>query len=165
MERLLKYPAFRRFLNNNTSQVIAGAVLVFIAFVITASIASILTGGTVPKIDAIMIACFCGTFGYFLAQNYWDWIFYLKEVLHEKARQTIQGNEFKYYLKDPKLQVQMENEHPGFGVELQRVCELDFCDDSEFVWLDFEKNKRYYHVRIRKDAVMATAGVKNDNLN
>lgn len=160
MEKLLNYPAFRRFLKNNTSQVVAGAVLVFFTFVITATIGSILSGNTVPKVDAIMIACFSGTFGYFLAQNYWDWVFYLKEVLNEKERQTVQANEFKYFLKDPKMQVQMENEHPGFGVELQRVCELDFYDDSEFVWLDFEKNKRYYHVRIRKDAIMATAGVQ-----
>lgn len=141
----------RRFAKSETLQAIAAVVFGEIALGASGWIASGIGNGRVSTWDAVWIAVIAGNISYCLFYGYLN---YIMKIRNAVIKSEIDNDGAHFYLKDPKLQLKMEDEFEGFGEELQRVCEFDFYNADDVIWLDFDKDGKYYHLKINKTAIV-----------
>ncbi len=151
-EVLFKNKAYRWFLHSEWAQILALAVCFFVLPAILASIVNAIfdneTAGMIVYAVGLAVS-FPVTYadGGLASQ-----LNALKKELAAYDQGKLPPNA-RFILRDPALQMQMASRFPKFNDELQRVCKSDFFDTDDDIWLDFEENGLYFHVKINKNAI------------
>lgn len=154
MKKFYDLPIVRRFLGDETAQMVSAGVLWVLLAVWFCLVAAMFVTpdskwwlAIIPL--SIMLARYwiLGHFGYLV------WLEKQKANLRNRIQETLPAG-VRFILRDSVEQVNLENQYPGFGEALHKACVRDFFDKNDVIWVDLEFGyQNYRHFRVDKDAI------------